>query len=99
MNEPMPWLRHCLEMIDAKPEPHRTIDLNAVRAEIDRLQGGCPCERLAGSTGEERCVTAIVVHGHHASFARVRVQNDAETLCGQGPAVADAIQGLVRQGN
>ena len=84
-------------MIDDKPEPHRTIDLNAVRAEIDRLQGGCPCERLAGSTGEARRVTATVVHGHHSPFAQVKVQTDAETLCGEGAAIVDAIRSLSPQ--
>lgn len=98
MNEPMPWLRHCLEMIDAKGEPHRTIDLNAVRAEIDRLQGGCPCERLAGSTGEARRVTAMIVHGHHEPFAQVKVQQDAETLQGEAKTISDAIRGLSPQG-
>ncbi len=97
MNEPMPWLRHCLEMIDAKPEPHRTIDLNAVQAEINRLQGGCPCERLAGNDGRPARLVATVIHGHHTPFAQVDIVQGHEHKIGQGETVADAIQGLVPQ--
>jgi hypothetical protein len=94
MNEPMSVLRGCLRMIDSQEEPHRTINFNAARDELNRYQGGCPCEQLARQHGGATKVATMVFHGQCSDFAQVETMRDGEALAGQGKTVAEAIKDL-----
>lgn len=91
---PVAIIRGALDAIQAEDEQHREIMLNAVRAELDAIQGGCPCERLARKESRATNVVATVFHSVDCDVAQVKKMQDRETLCGQGKSVAEAIRDM-----
>ena len=91
---PVAIIRGALEAIAAEDATHREIMFDAVRDELNRYQGGCPCERLARQDHRATSVTATVFHSADCDVAQVKKMRDNETLCGQGKNVAEAIRDL-----
>jgi hypothetical protein len=74
---PVAIIRGALEAIGAEDKPHRDIMLNAVRAELDTMQGGCPCEQrlhhatcLPDDEGEAAKMLLRTVHRDLQAVAR-----------------------------
>ena len=91
---PVAIIKGALETIAHENEQHQEIMFNAVRDELNRYQGGCPCEQLARKHGGATNVVATVFHSTCNDFAQVKTMRDSETLAGQGKTVAEAMRDL-----
>lgn len=94
MSDPVRIIAGALKAIKAEDEPHRTIMLSAVRAELDAIQGGCPCEQLANQSKQPTSVVTRIFRAPHESTVRITAGCDACTLTGNGATVEMAIRDM-----
>jgi hypothetical protein len=90
---PVAIIKGALEAIAHEDEQHQQIMLNAVRAELDAMQGGCPCEQLARTHMNTR-INTMVWHGLKDDLCQIERITDAETIAGSGKTVAEATRDL-----